>query len=551
MAMDLVARLRMIDNMSAPMRRVAGNVTSLTSKLAGVGTVIAGLGAGAGLLALGSKALKLASDAEQANIAFSTMLGDASKAKLFVDKLSDFANNTPFELPGLRDSAKKMLAFGFSAESVIPMLTGVGNAAAGLSLGSDGVDRLTLALGQMKAKSKVSGDELLQLVEAGVPAYEILAKSMNVSTAQVMKMTAKGIIPADQAIKALVAGMSAKFPDMMSKQSKSLSGLWSTMKDTFDNKLLVRFGEGMASALKPRFDKLTNWINTNKTTIDRWGANIERVAGKASDALIGEFEGAGRYLKTHFFNNADFTNLSGKGKFEFVIEDFKKTFDNWYSAGGDAKISGAVKSLVGYTGDALSKSAPALVEIGANLGKSIADGMLTGLQSVAKSNPLMAALMAGIAVPGPLPVKAGAAVTVAASGYLGQLEEAKPKKSFLGISGDSGVGKALSGISKFTSIPTGFMDGMFGGKPDGSHAGGLDRVPYNGYRAVLHRDETVLTKGEADARRDNRTSKGGGGVTISGNTFNVRKESDIEDIASKLADMIHKAHQAGAGSFAY
>ena len=39
------------------------------------------------------------------------------------------------------------------------------------------------------------------------------------------------------------------------------------------------------------------------------------------------------------------------------------------------------------------------------------------------------------------------------------------------------------------------------GGSDGSHAGGLDYVPFDGYRAILHRGERIQTAAEADLSR--------------------------------------------------
>lgn len=65
---------------------------------------------------------------------------------------------------------------------------------------------------------------------------------------------------------------------------------------------------------------------------------------------------------------------------------------------------------------------------------------------------------------------------------------------------------------------------------DGSHMGGLSYVPTDGYKANLHKGERVLTASE------NRSySQGGGGqVLITGNTFNVRKESDVDAVARAI-----------------
>jgi len=63
--------------------------------------------------------------------------------------MADFAvkNSAVFEFPSLIEASKRMLAYGFAAEEVLPTLRAVGDAAAALGAGSEGIDRITLALG--------------------------------------------------------------------------------------------------------------------------------------------------------------------------------------------------------------------------------------------------------------------------------------------------------------------------------------------------------------------------------------------------------------------
>lgn len=68
------------------------------------------------------------------------------------------------------------------------------------------------------------------------------------------------------------------------------------------------------------------------------------------------------------------------------------------------------------------------------------------------------------------------------------------------------------------------------GRLRGSHMGGLSNVPYDGYVAKLHKDERVLT-----AQENREYGRGsGGGVVITGNTFNVRKDADIDAIGNAI-----------------
>lgn len=64
----------------------------------------------------------LASNLEQAKISFTTMLGSAQAAGKMLKDLSDFAKQTPFELVGIRENAKQLLAMGVAQENIIPTM---------------------------------------------------------------------------------------------------------------------------------------------------------------------------------------------------------------------------------------------------------------------------------------------------------------------------------------------------------------------------------------------------------------------------------------------
>lgn len=191
-------------------------------------------GIGAAIAAAGVKAIEAAGKLQNVQTAFTNMLGSAQKAAAFTKELQGFAAATPFEFNQVTSAAQKFLAFGFTAEQVIPTLTAVGDAAAGVGLGADGIDRVTLALGQMAAKSRIQSDEMLQLTEAGIPAWQMLADKIGKSVPEVMDMVSKGDVDAATGINALVEGMNQKFGGMMEQQSHTIQGTWSTLMDGID-----------------------------------------------------------------------------------------------------------------------------------------------------------------------------------------------------------------------------------------------------------------------------------------------------------------------------
>ena len=192
-------------------------------------------------LALGDlvyQGVKFVSQYQQAGIAFTSMLGSADASTKMLKELGQFAAKTPFTMPGLITASKQLMAFGFSAKDVLPDLTAIGDAASGLGMGADGIQRITYALGQMNQKANVQQQDLRQLQEAGVPALSYLADAYHVNTAKIQDMISKGLIPAKDGVQILISGMEygtatgMKFGGMMDKQSKSLAGLASTMADT-------------------------------------------------------------------------------------------------------------------------------------------------------------------------------------------------------------------------------------------------------------------------------------------------------------------------------
>lgn len=176
-------------------------------------------------------AVKSASEFEQSRIAFDTMLGSAEAGKKIMKDLSDFARKTPFELPDVVEGAKKLLAYGISAEDVMKDLKTLGDISAGV--GKDKLPQLTLAFGQVATKGKLFGQEIRQFTEAGIPLIDELSKSLGVTKERVVEMSENGEIGFAQVRKALenMTGEGGKFFKLMDRQSKSFGGVVSNIKD--------------------------------------------------------------------------------------------------------------------------------------------------------------------------------------------------------------------------------------------------------------------------------------------------------------------------------
>jgi len=250
------------DNATAAIKRVGSAFTDIARQAAGFTLATAGM---AGLSAIAEKAgaafIGYNAKMEQTRVSMETMLGSAEAAQTFIAQMADFAEKTPFEFKDVSDAAKRFLAFGFAANEIIPTLTAVGNAAAGLGIGKEGIDRVTLALGQMSIKAKLSGEEVMQLNEAGIGAQKYLADAFNLTGDAFNDLSKTGITGA-QAVKAIVDGMAndPKFKDMMEKQSKTAIGLWSTMKDQAST-IFGALGQTAFEGMKGAMESITGGLS--------------------------------------------------------------------------------------------------------------------------------------------------------------------------------------------------------------------------------------------------------------------------------------------------
>ncbi len=209
---------------------------TMTNSMKAVGSAIAGatktlaLAGGAGAVGFAGWGIKLAADAEQAQVAFGVMLGSADQAKKMLASLNQFAASTPFELPGITQAAKSLLAFGVEADKIQPTLTMLGDLASGLSIP---LTEMSDLYGKMQTQGTVFTEDLNQLSGRGIPVIAALAEQFNVAESAIRVMASKGQIHFDDIQRALIkmTGEGGRFENMMAKQAETIAGRWSTLKD--------------------------------------------------------------------------------------------------------------------------------------------------------------------------------------------------------------------------------------------------------------------------------------------------------------------------------
>lgn len=266
-------------------------ISSLGSGFSKAGTVLTAA-ITAPLAIAGVKAARWASqtaaNAEQVDIAFNTMLGPERAKKMIAD-LVEFAKTTPFEMAGLNKATQQMLAYGFAADDVIPMLTDVGNATAALGAGQQGIDAITRALGQMHGKGTAASQEMMQLTEVGIPAWEYLAKALHTDVAGAMEMVTKKAVSADVAIAAIRAGMQGDFGGLMIKQVRTLTGVLSNLSDAATATIMKMYQtdsyKKMTDALSKLADPIQKLVESLMPLFERGMETLAAMATNAANAI--------------------------------------------------------------------------------------------------------------------------------------------------------------------------------------------------------------------------------------------------------------------------
>lgn len=169
---------------------------------------------------------------EQAHVAFEKIIGDAGKAEKFFQDLRQIAIESPLNLSEVRNGAQQLLGMGIAAEKVIPimrMLTDAASAMGG-NMG-DRIYHIALALGQMANSATVHAQDMNQFVQAGIPAWDNLARAIGKSVNETRDLAQKGMISGITAANAQLDYLEKNFNGVATRMGHTLGGLAATLRE--------------------------------------------------------------------------------------------------------------------------------------------------------------------------------------------------------------------------------------------------------------------------------------------------------------------------------
>ena len=393
--------LHMKDFALAPLTKTRDMLFNIKTLM---GAIIAGYGAKRILL----NPVSLADTYSGAKIGFSTLLGEARGQKMMND-LDAFAKATPFKTAEVIANSQRMLAMGWQADKIIEDMTTIGDAAAATGKGDEGLNRIVLALSQIRSKGKLSTEELNQLAEAGISAKRYLAEGLGYGTGDMglMAMTKdleRGAIGAETAIAAITEGMK-EYRGMMDRTAnETAKGLGSQIADTFEINIFRRWGQGLQDGAKRGLGAVVTLLDSADKGLERLGNTLYDIGAAFSNWSATKLE---RFVDrvTALAASEDFQRATLGGKIKILWDGaVADPIKEWWEGGGKTKtaltagkvgntigrtITGGLLAIFGAT-DILKEDFGA--DAGMNVGQSFLNGFLEGFDGKAIGNAFVDAI---------------------------------------------------------------------------------------------------------------------------------------------------------------
>lgn len=528
---------------------------ALGSFLPGIGTAVgAAIGGGLGLLQGGTQAAQAREDAfkqyysdqydqvaaatdeslsgggdtasqrELDAIAYERLLGEGT-GEQFLQDLRRTAAETPMEYDDLT-GISRALATGFKndPDRILKLIEDIGDAGSAVGVTASDMEYMAQSMSRMQSSGKATLEYLNIFQDRGVDVIRMLSEAMGKTQGEIYDMISKGSINGQTAVDIIQQGMESMYGGAMETMSQTFDGLTSTLSDAMteiDNAM----GEGYNEKAKEGL----------QADIDAYGGALGEAMAQAN-SIIGEGRAIAENLSRQYdreamaalTQGADTTVYSDEqaAKLQDMHDQYTSLVDQYQTATEEDK------AVIAAQIEALMEDAQAMAESNYNASETAQQ-----LRDV----------------------------------ELDQIEAIRENTAALGNAAWSGAYSVQQEKSKGAYgdfWETGYIPGDISYNADldpslNRHAFGLDRVPYDGYPALLDEGERVLTAREAremdqrpsygalmaSAAREPAPAAPGGGagtsisITVTGNTFGAGL--DEAAVAEAIADTAVRKILAG------
>ena len=270
-----------------------GKVKGLTKSFSTLKAGIATLGLGLFIKGMFSAAASI----EQTKLQLKTLVGSAEAAERVYRDLQKINKQSPFQIKDLTKASTRLSAYGVKTENLTKVTRQLGLVAAGT--GQD-IDGIATAYGQVVAKGRLQGEELMQFMERGVDVSGELQRMLGLTKEEFADMTSKGQISAElvQIAIANMTGETGRFNKAFENTADSLNTKLSNMQDAFFN-TAGALGKAFEPVFKYLIDEATKFLNLFTNVLGNWqkesslgNSRVQELklkAAKAADDKYGVF----------------------------------------------------------------------------------------------------------------------------------------------------------------------------------------------------------------------------------------------------------------------
>lgn len=217
--------------------------------------------------------IDVGAEAEKTSVAFKTLIGDEETATKVLGELNDYAKATPFSNMQINDAAKTLLNFGVNAQQVNGLLRQLGD----ISMGdANKLNSLSVVMGQVSSAGKMSGQDLMQFINAGFNPLKELADMTGKKYTELQDAMSKGAITTDMVAAAIAHATSegGQFAGMADSLSQTFSGRLSTVMGN-----LQQVAIGLFEKMKPSLMQL---LSVADALIDKLPAVVDTLSSAVS-----------------------------------------------------------------------------------------------------------------------------------------------------------------------------------------------------------------------------------------------------------------------------
>ena len=251
----------------------------------GLGSAFGKIAAVLGVIQAGRLVFAKTAEVESQSRSLAILAGSAEKAGQIIKELQDLGAVTPFTSTELIDSAKRLQAFGVEADKVVETTRRLADASGATGAELSG---LVTAYGQVQAKGRLQGEELLQFQERGIALQEELRKMYGMTGEEFQKALSKGQVSAKAVEVALqnLTNTGGKYANGAIAQSDTLNGRLSTLRDNVDG-VAREVGKVLTPALIGILQQLNTSLSQTPAFVEDIALAFQYAAGQIAPFLNG------------------------------------------------------------------------------------------------------------------------------------------------------------------------------------------------------------------------------------------------------------------------